>query len=74
MRNAMQCNAMQCNAMHRRIVIRGERTKSINSVVALLKAKASGQRTEQATLIRSFAPSRLLSCFHGNLFAKNLFQ
>ena len=60
--------------VHRRLVKRGERTKSMKSVVALLKAKASGQRIEQATLIRSFASSRLLSCFNGNLFTDNLFQ
>ena len=55
-------------------VKRGERTKSINSVVPLFKEKASGQRIEHATVIRSLALSRLLSCFNGNLFTENLFR
>ena len=40
----------------------------------MFKEKASGQRIEHATVIRSLALSRLLSCFNGNLFTENLFR
>ena len=40
----------------------------------MFKEKASDQRIEHATVIRSLAPSRLLSRFKGNLFTENLFR
>ena len=40
----------------------------------MFKEKASGQRIEHVTVIRTLAPSRLLSYFNGNLFTENLFR